>query len=376
MALHFTNGTYTSLSEIEYKRFLDQGIPATICLSFLCIVGTIGNIHMILIFKISPVMTKYSIRVFIIWLSLTDLIACLFCMPLEIYNIRYSYTTSISGCKFFIFLFHVVALASSGFWTTIAVERYRIIVKKVPILFLNSQRSNNVISAVVVGVSLALSIPVVILFGPNEIKTVIPGLTGKDCTVLSQYLNIHNAGIYYIIILSTLCSVFAVVCIVSYGRVLWDICNGIKIRKSLRGKSSSSFNSPTHTRFGNTHVNSSIQNEEIQTIHVPAEMGHRTNTSHNLENSLRLIVSLVIATTVSYIAYMLFVCMIMVKLLNPKLYKTTIQPVTAILLRGYFGSNTSNAFVFCLFDRNFRQEWLKLYRKIRSKIISRRLETV
>ncbi|XP_052086437.1 cholecystokinin receptor type A-like [Mytilus californianus] len=375
MALHLTKETDTSLSEIEYKRFLDQGIPATICLSFLCIVGTIGNIHMILIFKISPVMAKYSIRVFIIWLSLTDLIACLFCMPLEIYNIRYSYTTSISGCKFFIFLFHVVALASSGFWTTIAVERYRIIVKKVP-MFLNSQRSNNVISAVLVGVSVALSIPVVIFFGPNEIKTVFPGLTGKDCTVLSQNVNIHNAGIYYIIILSTLCSVFAVVCIVSYGRVLWDICNGIKIRKSLRGNSNSSFNSPTHIRFGNTHVNSSIQNEEILTIHVPAEKGHRTNASYNLENSLRLTVSLMIATTVSYIAYMLFVCMIMIKLLNPKLYKTTIQPVTAILLRGYFGSNTSNAFVFCLFDRTFRQECLKLYWKIWSKIISRRLETV
>ncbi|CAC5408674.1 unnamed protein product [Mytilus coruscus] len=304
MAFDLTNGT--SLSEIEYKRFLDQGIPATICLSFLCIIGTIGNMHMILIFKLSPVMAKYSIRVFIIWLSLTDLIACLFCMPLEIYNIKYSYTTSTSGCKFFIFLFHVIALASSGFWTTIAVEGYRIIVKKEPILFLNSQRSNNVISAVLVGVFVVLSIPVVIVSGPNEIQTMIPGITGKDCTVLSQNLNIHNAAIYYIIILSTFSSVFAVVCIVSYARILWDICNGIKIRKSLRGKPNSSFNSQTHIRFGNTHVNSSIQNEEIQTIHVPAKMGYRTNASQKNENALRLTVSLQVqATTVSYIAYML-----------------------------------------------------------------------
>lgn len=364
MALDLTNGTYTSLSDIEYERFLDQGIPATICLSFLCIIGTIGNIHMILIFKISPVMAKYSIRVFIIWLSLTDLIACLFCMPLEIYNIRYSYSTSTSGCKFFIFLFHVVALASSGFWTTIAVERYRIIVKKEPILFLNSQKSNNVISVFLVGVSMAFSIPVVIFFGPNEIKTGTPGVPGKDCTVLTQYLNIHNAGMYYIIILSTLCSVFAIVCIVSYARILWDICNGIKTRKSLRGKSNSSFNSATHIRFRNDNVNSSIQNEEIQTIHIPAEIAYRTTASHNLKNALRLTVGLIIATTVSYIAYMLFVCMMMVKMLNPTLYKTTVQPVTVVLLRGYFGSNTSNAFVFCLFDKTFRQECLKLYRKI------------
>ncbi|XP_071141906.1 neuropeptide Y receptor type 5-like [Mytilus edulis] len=76
----------------------------------------------------NSIICKYSVRVFIIWLASIDLTACLFCMPFEIFVIRYNYTfSSVVACKVFRFLSHMVTVASGCLLTSIAIERYKII---------------------------------------------------------------------------------------------------------------------------------------------------------------------------------------------------------------------------------------------------------
>ncbi|XP_052086441.1 cholecystokinin receptor type A-like [Mytilus californianus] len=363
MASNFTNGTFTSLREIEYHHFLDKVIPATILLLFMSIVGTIGNIHTVLVYKLSPVMAKYSVRVFIIWLSLVDLTACLFCMPFEIFDIRYNYTfSSVGACKFFRFLNHIVTVASGCLLTSIAIERYKIVVKNLPVLFANSQRSN-VISASLIGLSTILSIPAVIFYGLNEKETYIFGLTGKNCKILTKYQCILNVGVYYIILV-IIGSAGVVMCIFSYGRILFKICIRKDWRESLGKKPDSSSNLHSQT----TQVISTIQNgeEKINKVHIElsnSEKKKATHSTHNLGNTIRLTISLMIATAISYIGYMLYVFTLMIKILNPKMYQNIVRPVSNILVRGYFVNNAANPIVFCLFDRTFRQECLKLYGK-------------
>ncbi|CAC5425189.1 unnamed protein product [Mytilus coruscus] len=259
MACNFTNGTNTSLNEIEYQEFLDSDIPATIFLIFLSVVGTVGNIHTILVYMLSPVMAKYSVRVFIIWLAFIDLTACLFCMPFEIFDIRYDYTFSSDGaCKFFKYLNHIVTGASSLLLTTIAIERYQTIVKNLPILIANLKRSN-VISIVLVGLSMILSIPVLIFYGLNEKETNLFGLTCKDCRLLLKYQNIRHTGVYYSITL-LIGLVCVVLCIVSYGIILCKISTRKEWRKSLRKKPIPSGNSTSDIRSETTQVISTIQN--------------------------------------------------------------------------------------------------------------------
>jgi hypothetical protein len=49
----------------------------------------------------SPVMANVSVRVFILCLSATDLIACVAGIPFEIVDIRFKYTfSSVGACKF------------------------------------------------------------------------------------------------------------------------------------------------------------------------------------------------------------------------------------------------------------------------------------
>ena len=101
------NTNIQSLYEIDYEQFLNKDIPAVIFLTVLLFIGIVGNVHTLLVFSMSPVMAKLTVRIFILWLSATDLIACVACIPFEIFDIRFSYTFSSGGvCKFFRFLNH------------------------------------------------------------------------------------------------------------------------------------------------------------------------------------------------------------------------------------------------------------------------------
>jgi len=101
------NTNIQSLYEIDYEQFLNKDIPAVIFLTVLLFIGIVGNVHTLLVYSMSPVMAKLTVRIFILWLSATDLIACVACIPFEIFDIRFSYTFSSGGvCKFFRFLNH------------------------------------------------------------------------------------------------------------------------------------------------------------------------------------------------------------------------------------------------------------------------------
>ncbi|XP_063408171.1 uncharacterized protein LOC134691534, partial [Mytilus trossulus] len=328
MASNVTNVTRTTLSEIEYQEFLENDIPATIFLAFLSVVGTIGNTHTIVVYMLSPIMSNYSVRVFIIWhafidaamqrkLTLSsicfflcikwdffrnalnvaaDLTACVFGMPFENFVLRYSYTfSSVGACKFFKFLNHISTGTSTLLLTAIAIERYKMVVKKSPILITNSQRSN-AISGVLLALVLVLSIPAVVFYGLNNNKSKISGLSGKECRILSEYQNMRAAGCYYSIVL-VIGLGCVVVCIISYGRILYEICSQKEWRKSQRKKSNSFSNSPSNIRSEVAQVTSSIQNEEFQINNLQTGCGNRTkkkctNSSHNLGNAIQLTINL------------------------------------------------------------------------------------
>jgi flagellar biosynthesis component FlhA len=70
----------------------------------------------------------------------------------------------------------------------------------------------------------------------NIKETGISGLTGTDCTVLSEYQNMRTAGVYtgIVILLSTAC---CVICAVVYGKILFVICVQMKKERTDKAKS-------------------------------------------------------------------------------------------------------------------------------------------
>ncbi|XP_052086432.1 cholecystokinin receptor type A-like [Mytilus californianus] len=370
MESNSTNETLISLDDIDYQQFLEKDIPATVFLILLSIIGSVGNIHTILVYLSSPVMAKLAVRVFILWLAFTDLTACLFCMPFEIFDIRYSYTfSSVGACKFFRFLNHVVTLASGGLLTAIAIERFRINTKQLHRQTRKPETWINIISGIIIGVAVVLSIPAFVFYGLNEKETNIFGLTGTDCTILSEYQNLRTAVSYsgVVILLSTIC---VIVCVVIYGKILYMICTQMKKEKKRKEKQNHYHinESTSDVNSVNTQAISTINNSELELRNVQTEVTGKSKDKSSkkgskYEKGRQLTISLIVATTVSYAGYLIYVFTILVKITNPRLYENSIRPATAILLRAYFINNASNPIVFCLIDKTFRKECLKLYKK-------------
>jgi hypothetical protein len=362
------NTNIQSLYEIDYEQFLNKDIPAVVFLTVLSFIGIVGNVHTLLVYSMSPVMAKLTVRIFILWLSATDLIACVACIPFEIFDIRFSYTFSSGGaCKFFRFLNHAMTLSSGGLLTAIAIERYKINNRIQTQQNRNPCVALNIASLVVVAISIVMSIPAFVFYGLNIKETGISGLTGTDCTVLSEYQHMRTTGVYtgIVILLSTAC---CVICAVVYGKILFVICVQMKKERKDKAKSNNyQMDVSSELTSKETQQVSTSQLNDVPSIssslgkNVPSPV--KTHKRSKYEKGRQLTISLIVATAVSYLGYILYASTILVKIVNPTLYKSSIRPVTGILLRGYFINNAANPVVFCLLDNTFRTECVKLYKK-------------
>ncbi|CAC5391644.1 unnamed protein product [Mytilus coruscus] len=165
------------------------------------------------------------------------------------------------------------------------------------------------------------TIPAVIFYGLNEKETDIFGLTGKDCKILSEYTSIRLCRSLLQFTIIIIGSAGTVICIVSYGRILCKICTRKDWRESSGKKPDSSSKLPSET----TNVISTFQNgeEKINKVHIKIsniEKKKATRSSHNLGNAIQLTISLMNATAISYIRYMLNAFTLMANMLNPKMY--------------------------------------------------------
>ena len=363
-----TNTNIQSLYEIEYEQFLNKDIVSVVILILLSFIGIVGNVHTLLVYSMSPVMATLTVRIFILWLSATDLIACMACIPFEIFDIRFDYTFSSGGaCKFFRFLNHAVALSSGGLLTAIAIERYKISNRiqtqqsRIPFVALH------IASLVVVAISIAMSTPAFVIYGLKIKETGISGLNGTDCAALSEYYNMSTVGVYagIAILFSTACGV---TCAVVYGKLLFVICVQMKKERKDKAKSnnyqmdiSSELTSKETQQVSISQLNDvpSISSSLGENVPSPA----KTHKRSKYENGQQLTISLLVATAVSYSGYIIFVTTNLVNIANPTLGKSSIRPVTAILLRAVFINNAANPVMYCLLDNTFRTECLKLYKK-------------
>jgi len=312
----------------------------------------------------SPVMAKLTVRVFILSLSATDLIACVACIPFEIFDIRFSYTfSSVGACKFFRFLNHAVTFSSGGLLTAIAIERYKVNFKHKRLQTRQSQK----VSLVIVGISIAFSIPILVFYGLTINETGISGLTGTDCTVLPEYYHKSTIGVYtgIVILLSSAC---CDICAVTYGKILFVICVQMKKERKDKAKSSnhrmdisSELTSKETQQVSSSQLNDMPSTSSSLGGNVPTPV--KTHKRSKYENGRQPTISLIVATAVSYLGNIMFASTILVRIANPVLFKNSIRPVTAILLRAFFINNAANPVVFCLLDNTFRTECVKLYKK-------------
>ncbi|XP_059175206.1 histamine H1 receptor-like [Physella acuta] len=178
--------TTTNYTE-EYKRwYLEQlrqhslriMTPTIVFLTAVAVVGAVGNSLVLLVYTRS--FTSKPTRIFILTLSIFDLITNLFVIPLDIHNLFKCWIIDIpSICRTKSFLYTFNTLGSSLALLAICVTRYRKICK--PYAKQVTVTSAKVTCVVIALVSLFLATPTAVINGVQTVKTPTPGIFGKQC---------------------------------------------------------------------------------------------------------------------------------------------------------------------------------------------------
>lgn len=390
--------TFYSIEDINFEIFIQMKIPGIIYLTMISIVGILGNIHAIVVYCLSYKPSNH--RTLIIALALVDLTACLFCVPFEIFELRYEYVfTSDPACKIFRFLNHVTATASGFLLGVIAVERHRKVCK--PTGCQISEKSAKITCIVTVFASALLSIPSFIVYGPTLTKvTERPDLDlyGHDCTVLGGFEDTLLVKVF-ISLLLFLTTVVFVLCFVIYVMVGKVIYRQVQFRKkSQMKKADVPLNTCTLTGNGNGRLGCS--NETLDSNLTQDEdssetesSSHRVNSKHSVNSKIqtstkknkrphkafnrskKITLMFLVATAISYLSYIPNIMLVGMKAVNKSLSRKAERDLGffyLILMRSYFISNITNPIVYCFVDDRFRQECLKLYRKLCARFRKRK----
>ncbi|XP_060064365.1 cholecystokinin receptor type A-like [Ylistrum balloti] len=162
-------------------------LPVVLFIGVLAFAGIIGNLHVLYIYCTFFKPSTY--RVFVLLLSIIDLLCCLVSMPFEMIDeiFPFSYSEIIS-CKIFRFINTAIAVASAFTLVLIASERYRRICR--PYDTQMSETTAIYSSLGVVVAALVFTFPALYVYGRKTLPDLpVPGynvsvynVTGFECT--------------------------------------------------------------------------------------------------------------------------------------------------------------------------------------------------
>ncbi|XP_071156967.1 neuropeptide Y receptor type 2-like isoform X2 [Mytilus edulis] len=219
------------LNQEEAKQY----VGGIIFVTFLMIIGIIGNLHVLFVytFRIKP----SNHRIFILSLAVLDMITCIVGMPFIIVDLRNPLTfTMVSACKVLRFVNYFICTSSALILTVIAIDRYRKIC--VPLGKQISKRIAKVLILVCLGTSMVLSWPAPVLYGHSSINTTNPNITGVRCFTEDQFKNTQLQAYFNAILILLVCVVFGIL-LVLYSLIGMVISKHTTFKGSVPGATSS-----------------------------------------------------------------------------------------------------------------------------------------
>ena len=167
------------------QRLIIDRIPVVIFLAFLFFIGTVGNAHVLAIFRKLPD-KQSTYPLFIKVLAIVDLATCVLQIPMEIFDIVSPYSRAIlKVCKVFRFKQTLLLSLSVLILVLIAYERFNRICRPLKDQMAIS-KAKCLIGAVVL-VSVVQSIPAAFLYGNNTIK-IEKNLTKTVCFIADEFM--------------------------------------------------------------------------------------------------------------------------------------------------------------------------------------------
>lgn len=392
-----TSGQSLHLEELEYSEFIAEYLPIFIYLLILGVVGTFGNLHVLVVYyqRYNP----SNHRIFILWLAAVDFFSCTVSIPFEMYDIRYRYTFTASWtCKVFRFLNHAASVSSGFLLGLIALERFRKACQ--PTSSQMTVKQARISCIVTLLISSILAVPAIVIYGANVSETFHPGIVGSDCTSLTKYKSYFKIYSGALLLFSTCVFVMCIIVYIFVGKVLYRQMQFRKKaqlrRNKLNALSSISLNAHCSTaKLTNGSVASldKIEIEEdpssINNDHLRVNKNNSGNNSGSqvqkrktkISRSRRITLMFLVATSVSYLGYLPNTVFSVIKALNTEMFNAIALELGAsvyIFLRLYFISNVTNPIVYSFMDERFREECWMYYRRFHRKLFKccRGTETV
>ena len=205
------------LEDLNYQRMLAH-IPAMVMVSFLMLIGLVGNSLVVYVYKRR--FKKTSSNYFILTMAVFDLLACLIGMPTELYDLSNPYTFySTVSCKLLRGCQAFTVYGSAVVLVEIAFDRFFKICR--PLLRVSLWRIKMLCVFSVV-MAVLLSILPLIIYGIKITDTPDPRVKGYDCSIAEEYRDSLLKKIFHAI-LGALVSVILFILMLLYIRIWWEI---------------------------------------------------------------------------------------------------------------------------------------------------------
>ncbi|RUS77090.1 hypothetical protein EGW08_015145 [Elysia chlorotica] len=251
------------LEDLNYQRMLAH-IPAMVMVSFLMLIGLVGNSLVVYVYKRR--FKKTSSNYFIMTMAVFDLLACLIGMPTELYDLSNPYTFySTMNCKLLRGCQAFTVYGSSVVLVEIAFDRFFKICR--PLLKVSLWRIK-MLCAFAVLMAVLLSILPSIIYGIKMTDTPDPRVKGYDCSIAEEYKDSMLKVVFHGI-LAVLVSVILFILLLLYTRIWWEIRRrktfilGDTFRVDDSGEVESSNGKTKRGPFGNHYMPSLSEDESM-----------------------------------------------------------------------------------------------------------------
>jgi cholecystokinin A receptor/hypocretin (orexin) receptor 2 len=361
-----------------YDKSLVGQEPTIAYIGALMVVGFIGNIHVLVVFS-THFKKNSTYVIFVLSLAVIDFLMCSVHMPLEILDLCFPYNFFDSGmCKVFRSNQSVLTMTSVFILSLIALDRYRHVCYPMRKQWSVSEAKKMI--AACVCLSVIVSIPVPLLFGPEEVK-VADNVTKTICFVGNTSSTVDVLSVVYVLFLNVAFVSSLAVLLFSYisigvtmrrqakTRMLLTslmlpnsnfkasktkcTCFRCFFRKKFRRVEDHSLKSIGHHRFHRSLSSSQRQ--------FSAFLGRSPSTDNRRATKVLSCVTLVFI--VSFLPYVMLGLLVTLGQDLRNLPEDPAIVVYRLSVRLLLINNVSNCFVYGIFDQRFKKACFQIYSK-------------
>lgn len=376
----------SKINEIQFRILT----PSFILVLLLMIIGVLGNSIALMVYVTQMKQSPSSL--FIITITISDLVNCAFGLPVELYLIFHFWTFDFPWlCKITRFLNASMNNVSALILTALAVERFRTIclIFKPRISYFAAKTACLALSFT----GVLLAIPMFMGYGTytKAIKTGNGTVNGKTCSINDKWIHTSYPEIvfYFNFIGFAIVSVILVALYSCIARRLLSMrnlehCNYGLSNPFRRRQSSSASTSSSSVSFQSRPTINNIALQDTDSMLAPNNPPtHSTairldsskyyfiRTSVKTVQSKRLSLMLLLVTFVFEISFIPFYVIWYVRNQDPGMYeRISVREKIAyqFFLRCYLINSAVNPVIYCFCNRVFRQGVKRLFRSFKKSI--------